>query len=105
GGDYVQQIGIAGTNVAPSIFAWRAWTADRRLNALLQPHLLARDLLARLMQGKRVPDEGSTLFVDYGPPSGGLLQHMAGHAVYTRQDWMLFHAEQVVKRLYGPNAG
>lgn len=100
-GDYIQQIGIAGTNAMPGILAWRAWLADRRLNELLQPNLSARDLLSRLKLGTRVQDEGTTLLVDYGPPSGNLAQHLAGHAVYTRYDWLLFHAEQVAARFYG----
>jgi hypothetical protein len=101
GGDYVQQVGIAGTNVMPSPVAWRSWTADRRLNALLQPGYSARDLVARLKLGARVHDSGTTLLLDYGPPKGNLAQHLAGHAVYTRYDWLTFHAEQVARWLYG----
>lgn len=100
GGDYVQQVGIAGTNIMPSILAWRAWLADRRLNRLLQPNLSPGDLLERLRLGLRVHSEGTTLLVDYGPPEGNLAQHLAGHAVYTRHDWLLFHAEEVARRLY-----
>jgi hypothetical protein len=33
--------------------------------------------------------------------TGHVGQHLAGHAVYTRREWMLFHAEQVVQRFYG----
>ncbi|MEX0714130.1 MAG: hypothetical protein WD278_17480 [Pirellulales bacterium] len=101
GGDYVQQVGIAGTNAMPAVLAWRAWLADQRLNRLLQPGLSARDLLARLKLGVRVADKGTTLLVDYGPPAGNLAQHLAGHAVYTRHEWLLFHAEQVARRFYG----
>lgn len=101
GGDYVQQIGIAGTNAMPSPLAWRAWTADRRLNALLQPDYSALDLLDRLKVGTRVPDEGTTLLVDYGPNQGNLAQSLAGHAIYTRRDWLLYHAEEVAQQFYG----
>ncbi len=34
-GDYVQQLGIAGTDVPPSLFAWRARLADKRLGRVL----------------------------------------------------------------------
>jgi hypothetical protein len=27
-------------------------------------------------------------------------QHAAGHAVYTRPQWLLFHAEEVARRFY-----
>ncbi|MHC4960171.1 MAG: hypothetical protein ACYTGN_17595, partial [Planctomycetota bacterium] len=100
GGDHVQQFGIAGTNFPPSIFQWRSWRADRRLNGLLQPGLRARDLLARLKRGVRVPDEGETLLVDYGEPEPGIREHVAGHAVYTYQRWLPFHAGEVARRLY-----
>ncbi|HUY31468.1 MAG TPA: hypothetical protein VMV69_01710 [Pirellulales bacterium] len=100
GGDYLQQIGIAGTNTAPSVLAWRAFTADRNLNELLQPGLSPRDLVDRLQLGMRVPESGATLLVDYGPADGNLAAHLAGHAVYTRHEWLLFHAEEVVQRLY-----
>lgn len=97
----MQQVGIAGTNAMPAVLAWRAWLADQRLNRLLQPGLSPQDLLARLKLGVRVADKGTTLLVDYGPPAGNLAQHLAGHAVYTRHEWLLFHAEQVARRFYG----
>ncbi len=100
GGDYVQQVGIAGTNLAPSMLAWRSRLADRRLNALLQPGIRCRDLVDRLRTGTRVAQDGTTLLVDYGSPEGNLAQHLAGHAVYTRQAWLLFHAEEVAQRFY-----
>lgn len=101
GGDYVQQLGIAGTNTPPGILAWRSWLADRRLHALLQGEGSSRDLLSRLALGQRVADAGTTLLVDYGPIAGSVAQHAAGHAVYTQEAWMLFHAEQIAQRLYG----
>lgn len=98
-GDFVQQIGIAGTNVMPGIIGWRTWWADRRLNALLQPNLPARRLQERLRLGMRVPEEGFTFLVDYGLPDGNVAQHHAGHAVYTDSKWLVFHAGQVAAEL------
>jgi hypothetical protein len=100
-GDYVQQFGIAGTNVAPTAWAWRASLADRRLGQFLQPGIRTRNLLERWKLGIRTHDEGTNLLVDYGLPTGHVGQHHAGHAVYTRQDWLLFHAEEVARRFYG----
>jgi len=74
------------------------------LNELLQPGLSPLDLVDRLQLGMRVPEAGTTLLVDYGPMEGNLAQHLAGHAVYTRHDWLLFHAEEVVQRLYHASA-
>lgn len=100
-GDYVQQLGIAGTNLMPSIFAWRTWWADARLDEFLQRDLRQRDIGARFQLGARVPDEGTTLLVDYGPLNGDVARHHAGHAVYTRPEWLPLHASEVARRFYG----
>ncbi|HYW78333.1 MAG TPA: hypothetical protein VE890_02115, partial [Thermoguttaceae bacterium] len=100
GGDYVQQLGIAGTNVMPSLFAWREWMADNRLNQLLQGESPEVGGLERFQAGAIVPDDGTSLLVDYGLPQGGIGEHLAGHAVYTHRNWLLFHAEEVARRLY-----
>jgi hypothetical protein len=99
-GDYVQQFGIAGTNFMPSLFSWRSWWADRSLNRLLQPTQQTYDPRERFRIGARVPDTGETLLIDYGLPGGTLAQHFAGHAVYTKTEWLLFHAEEVARRWY-----
>lgn len=99
-GDYVQQFGIAGTNIMPSIFAWRSWLADKQLNQLLQSGIRCRNLIERLRAGRRVPEEGTTLLVDYGRPTGNLAHHLAGHAVYTLEQWMLFHVEEIAQAFY-----
>jgi hypothetical protein len=100
-GDYVQQLGIAGTNIRPNVFSWRSRLADERLDALLQSDTPGEDPLARFRAGAIVPEEGTTLLVDYGPAEGSIAQHFAGHAVYTLKRWMLFHAEEVARRFYG----
>lgn len=100
-GDYVQQLAVAGTDGAPSRFAWRSWLADRRLGALFDAEVNHATVGERLACGMRVPDAGTTLLVDYGPPSGPVCEHLAGHAVYTRRDWLMFHAEQIAQRLAG----
>jgi hypothetical protein len=100
GGDYVQQIGIAGTNFTPHLLAWRTWRSELRLNALLQPELRSRDLASRLTVGMRIPSDGKSLLVDYAHGDASLARSIAGHAVYTRREFMLFHAEEIAKRLY-----
>lgn len=101
-GDYVQQLGIAGTNIAPNLLAWRTWWADRRLGRLLERDVVPQGIAQRMAVGARVPDEGMTLLVDYGPPGVEVHQHHAGHAVYTRPDWLLFHAEEIAQEFYRP---
>ena len=99
-GDVVQQVGIAGTNVAPGVFFWRTLLADRRLNRFLQPGLSSVQLRSRLTLGMRVPDEGHAVLVDYGPIGGSIVEHHAGHAVYTLPKWLAFHAGLVADRMY-----
>lgn len=99
-GDYVQQFGIAGTNLMPSLFSWRTWWADRRLNRLLEGDLPPGDLTERLCAGRRVPDVGQTLLVNYRPLPDDVIEHHAGHAIYTRREWLLFHAEEVAREFY-----
>ncbi len=99
-GDYIHQFGIAGTNMAPGIFAPRSLAADLRLGRLLQPGLRTRDLRRRLDCGMRVAEDGVTLLVKYGPGEGNVVAHLAGHAVYTRERWMLFHAKETARRFY-----
>ncbi len=104
-GDCIQQLGIAGTNIPPNWLLARTWLADRRLGRLLQPGLRRRDLLARLRLGTRVHHEGTTLLVDYGPQPGSIKDHLSGHAVYTCEDQLLFHAEGVAREFYALGAG
>jgi hypothetical protein len=96
-GDYLQQLGIAGTNLAPAVLP--AWLADWRLGRLLQPGIRRRDLLRRLKIGQRVPHEGETLLVEY--PDGPVARQLAGHAIYTRSSWLPYHAIEVARRFYG----
>jgi hypothetical protein len=99
-GDYVQQLGIAGTDIQPSRLAWRARVAENRLQQLLHSQMLQCNPWDRFKAGAIVPDEGTTLLVDYGPMAGGVARRHAGHAVYTRTEWLLFHAEEVVRQCY-----
>lgn len=101
GGDYVQQLGIAGTNIVPNPIWWRTWLADYRLDRLLEPDTSTLNLPQRCGLGMRVPEEGTTLLVDYGEPEESIASHHAGHAVYTQSKWMHFHARQIAHEFYG----
>ena len=99
-GDYVHQIGIAGTNFIPIPLAVRTFLADRRLHALLQSKVSWRGLLTRFAHGQRVPHEGPTLLVDYNDGGWRFWHHLAGHAVYTRRSRLPFHLAEIAKRFY-----
>lgn len=107
-GDYVQQVGIAGTNfVLPVPVTPMQWT-DARLHRLLQTdHTLGgaaawwpRSAWRWLEAGRRVPDEGETLLVDYHRAAPRYHQGARGHAIYTRASWLLYHIELLSGRWY-----
>jgi hypothetical protein len=100
-GDYVQQLGIAGTDFLPATLSWRAVVAERNLRRLLQDGLRRRDTLQRLGLGVRVANEGQTLLVDYPDDATHCRQRLLGHAIYTSPDWLPYHLQQVVTRFYG----
>jgi len=99
-GDYIQQWGIAGTNLTPNVLSWPSWLAEFRLAKLLQRGVRRRDLWQRLKMGSRVADEGLTLLVDYGTSEEPFPLNFAGHAVYTRLRWLPFHAQEIANRFY-----
>jgi len=100
-GDYVQQFGIAGTNWGPNFVAFRAYQANRGLSKLLQGRIPRREVLRRMRLGVRCAEEGKTWLVDYGRPTESFAEHVAGHAVYTRPQWLPFHLESIIEEFYG----
>ncbi|MFT7642881.1 MAG: hypothetical protein ACI9G1_004640 [Pirellulaceae bacterium] len=103
-GDYVQHAAVAGTDFSPSLFAWRARLAENNLKRLLQPGLRRRDLLQRLNIGARAHQDGLNLLVDYGSPGESFAEHFAGHAIYTQQKWLGYHAKTIAREFYGQQA-
>lgn len=72
---------------------------NRFQRQLLQPGQSRRDTFQRLRVGRICPDAGTTLLVDYRRPEGNVAQRLAGHAVYTQPEYLVFHAEEAVRRL------
>lgn len=102
--DFIQQIGVAGTDFPPTLLAWNAWTAEQRFERFLSPDLPRTQLWQRLCLGQRVHAEGHTLLVDYGLQEGTPAHHLMGHAVYTRQSWLPFHLRQIARVFYHETA-
>ncbi len=105
GGDYVQQLGVAGTNFPPALIDWRKWLAEIQLEALLQKGVRNRDVLKHMRCGARVHQDGLSLLIDYGDVAGNLTEHLAGHAVYTRETWLPYHARLAVEHFYADAVG
>lgn len=101
-GDLIQQLGIAGTDMIPSLTAWRLRRAERRLKLLLQPGLRTRDLYQRWQQGRRVHEDGMNYLVDYQLRDESVVSHHLGHAIYTRINQLQQHLVWIDQFLQDP---
>lgn len=99
-GDFIQHVGIAGTNLPPLPLAWRSFLADRRLGRLFQRDLDRAWLRTRLKHGVRVHHRGMNLLIRYDDPARWPHRHLFGHALYTRSRWMALHCELIAKHFY-----
>lgn len=99
-GDYVQQIGIAGTDFPPSLLAWRDWIVERRMQSMFEQCGRRRDVLKKIQQGRRVSCDGITLLVDYADTDNGWSRSLLGHGVYTCCQWLPFHLQETARRFY-----
>lgn len=100
GGDYVQQLGIGGTDFLHSVVAFRSWNSERRLRRMLEGSVRRRDLPRNLLKGHRIALDGQTLLVDYPNEPAKWNQTLLGHGIYTRPEWLPFHLNQIVDRIY-----
>lgn len=99
-GDYVQHLGIAGTDFLPSLFAIRDWRVERRMRQLLEPRTRRRQLWRNLKTGRRVSADGMTLLVDYPDDGQGTHRKLCGHGLYTSQNWLPFHLTRIAGHFY-----
>ena len=99
-GDILQQIGISGTNFYPFGATLRDWQANRQLGALFERSLPKQRLLNTLRAGKRVAEDGITLFTDYSSSAKWINRPWIGHSMYTHRRWLLFHIEETIQRLF-----
>jgi hypothetical protein len=100
GGDYVQQLAVAGTDAVPANDA--AKTANKAVWELVEPYDGFERWVECARRAVRCPSEGQCLLVDYKDCTGSsnVRDHYYGHAVYTRLETMLFNTTEIVSRLY-----
>jgi hypothetical protein len=101
GGDYVQQLAVAGTDAIPS---QSHEAANKALWELLEPYDGFERWLECARKGVRCSNDGMCLLVDYKDtdttPDPTPARHLFGHAAYTRQNALLFNMTQIVHALY-----
>ncbi|MGH7260175.1 MAG: hypothetical protein ACREI9_05770 [Nitrospiraceae bacterium] len=101
GGDYVQQLAVAGSDAVPA--SEQAKTANKALWELLEPWDGFERWLECARRTTRCQNDGQCLLVDYKDSTGSTdaRDHLYGHAAYTRMNAMLFNTAEVVRTLYG----
>lgn len=100
-GDYIQQWGIAGSDLPATDPEVRRLNV--RLDRVLGVGVDAKAWRANVRAGVRVPAAGTTLLVDYRDGSRlrpNAIETFFGHAVYTRKQVLLFNFERIAEQLY-----
>ena len=99
GGDFVQQLAVAGTDAVPG--SEEEQFVNQELREVLEPYDGFERWLECARRGTRCANDGQCLLVDY-KVAGDIpsQEHLFGHACYTRKNAMLFNTLQIVNRLY-----
>jgi hypothetical protein len=108
GGDYVQQLAVAGSDAATPTSP-EGQTANKALWELLEPWDGFERWLECARKSVRCPADGQCLLVDYKDAftsdAGNPCDHCYGHAAYTRTNALLFNTTEIVRLLYRSPAG
>jgi len=101
GGDYVQQLAVAGSDAVTG--SEEAKAANKALWELLEPLDGFERWLECARKSVRCQNDGQCLLVDYKDSTGSTSarDHLYGHAAYTRTNAMLFNTMEIVQALYG----
>lgn len=100
GGDYVQELAVAGSDAMPTTEAAKA--ANKAVWEMVEPYDGFERWLENARRAVRFPSEGRCLLADYKDSTGStnVRDHYFGHAAYTRLNAMLFNTSEIVKSLY-----
>lgn len=100
GGDYVQQLAVAGSDAVPTTEAAKA--ANKAVWEMVEPYDGFERWLECARRAVRFPSEGDCLLVDYKDctNSTNVQEHYYGHAAYTRSNAMLFNTSEILRSLY-----
>ena len=91
-GDWVQVMGITGSNFLPWMLDAGTRSAESELHEFLAQGMARREYWSRVKHGMRVAPEGETVLVAYENTDGHAAE-TAGHSVYTKPQWLAFHLE------------
>lgn len=104
GGDYVQQLAVAGSDAVPTTEAAKA--VNKAVWEMVEPYDGFERWLECARRAVRFPSEGSCLLVDYKDctNSTNVHEHYYGHAAYTRSNAMFFNISEIIRSLYSDAA-
>lgn len=100
GGDYVQELAVAGSDALPKTDAAKG--ANKAVWEMVEPYDGFERWLECARRAVRFPSEGRCLLVDYKDctNSANIREHYYGHAAYTRLNALLFNTTRIVSSLY-----
>ncbi|MCX5722814.1 MAG: hypothetical protein NT179_12420 [Nitrospirae bacterium] len=100
GGDYVQEMAVAGSDAVPETEA--AKTANKAVWEIVEPFDGFERWLECARRAVRIPSEGLGMLVDYKDSTGStnVRDHYFGHAAYTRLNTMLFNTTEITRAFY-----
>jgi hypothetical protein len=99
GGDYVQQLAVAGTDALPD--GPEAAQANVDFRDIFEPYDGFERWLECTRRTTRCANDGQCLLVEYGVHAEeSPRQHLYGHACYTRSSAMLFMATEIAEAFY-----
>jgi len=100
GGDYVQELAVAGSDAVPTTEAAKA--ANKAVWEMVEPFDGFERWLECARRAVRIPSEGLGILADYKDSTGSMnvRDHYYGHAAYTRMNAMLFNTTEIVRTLY-----
>jgi hypothetical protein len=100
GGDYIQELAVAGSDAVPTTEAAKA--ANKAVWELVEPFDGFERWLECARRAVRIPSEGLGILADYKDSTGStnVHDHYYGHAAYTRLNAMLFNTTEIVRALY-----
>ena len=101
GGDYVQQLAVAGTDALPD--SPEAEKANVDFREIFEPYDGFERWLECTRRTTRCANDGQCLLVEYGVQAGeSPRQHLFGHSCYTQSRAMLFLATEIAQDFYSP---
>ena len=100
GGDYVQELAVAGSDAMPTTESAKA--ANKRVWEMVEPYDGFERWLECARRAVRFPSEGRCLLVDYKDSTGSTnpRDHYYGHAAYTRRHAILLNTKEIVRIFY-----